>query len=1421
MKDPNGLFTTLLLLFVVQPLVGIFHPADKSSNNVKGKICIGTNGRMSVPSNRDHHYRNLRERYTNCSYVDGNLELTWIKDENVDLSFLRNIREVTGYVLISHVDVKRVVLPKLQIIRGRSLFRLSIHKQDFALLISLSKMHSIEMPSLRDILAGGVGLFNNYNLCHIRTINWKEIITGPGYTDVYVYNFTSPERECPPCDKGCEDGCWGEGPENCQKFSKINCSPQCSKGRCFGPNPRECCHLFCAGGCTGPKQNDCLACRNFYDDGECTQECPSMQTYNPSTYSWESNPKGKYAYGATCVKNCPEHLLKDNGACVRSCPPNKTAQNGECVNCDGACPKSCKGVEADGSVHAGNIDRFQGCTIIDGSITILDHSFNGFQQIYKNFSFGPRYPQMHPDRLEVFSTLKEITGYINIQGSHPDFKNLSYFRNLEVIGGRTLMEYFALYIVKTSLTSLGLQSLKKISSGSIGILENKDLCFANGVSWHIIKKSDGHRVLIEKNRDEQQCIDEGLVCDLECSVEGCWGPGPKQCITCVNFKNGNECVEDCNLIAGMYTAGPNLCLPCHEECESTCHGPGNSNCTKCKHVRDGPFCYSSCPDSKYNDRGECKSCHLNCVNGCTGPANNIGPGGCTSCEKAIINGDVTVESCLPKDATCPVGYYSEWVGPQDQGPLKPLAGKAICRKCHPRCKRCTGYGFHETICQECTSYKRGEQCEDECPFDHFVDESTKECIACSGECNGCYGPEASHCITCKHFKVFLDGEEPRNNSTKFNCTWSCPPESPHKIYANENTEAFEPYCSPYAIGPVAQSSEDNNWIMVAVGIAVAVIAVPVIILLYYCQRKVKREEEQVKMTRVLTGIEDNEPLRPSNVKPNLAQLRIIKEAEMRRGQILGEGAFGTVYRGVWFCKHEGKSVKIPVAIKVLHKGTGGNTSKEFLEEAYIMASVDHPNLLRLLAVCMTSEMMLVTQLMPFGCLLLYVRQNRDKIGSKPLLNWCMQIARGMAYLEEKRLVHRDLAARNVLLQTPYCVKITDFGLAKLLDVNEEVYKAGGGKMPIKWLALECIQHRIFTHKSDVWAFGVTVWELLTFGSKPYENVPVRDVPELLEKGERLPQPNIATIDVYMIMVKCWMMEADTRPSFKELADDFAKMASDPGRYLVIPGDKFLKLPSVVHEDNNLFHSLTSGTSDGLETVMQPDEYLQPQNQRPVILKGHPSSSTSSSPPITPTLKQSPESPIPQNQHNWDMEFFRYSHSHNPNAPPGYGQDSLRIRRDVNMTDDCFYPKPATVGDVKLHLPIDEDDYLMPSPQQSQTATTYMDIIGDSKSSDGTDFRNGTFGLPFTEIGPGKSKTCIDNPEYIMNNNQSEGDIGIPVVGSASGNLVGLNVANLPSTVPRPYIAQKSSEEESEHDYYNDVDRLQGELQPLRKNETTV
>lgn len=553
------------------------------------------------------------------------------------------------------------------------------------------------------------------------------------------------------------------------------------------------------------------------------------------------------------------------------------------------------------------------------------------------------------------------------------------------------------------------------------------------------------------------------------------------------------------------------------------------------------------------------------MGGCTGPANTVGEGGCNSCEKAMMDEDTT--SCLHKNASCPDGYYFEYLGPQERESLKPMVGKAICRKCHPRCKLCNGYGFHQLVCQKCTHYKKGEQCEDECPYNDFPDDELQECKACDSECRGCTGPGPGNCLSCENFRVFDDGDPVLNGS--FQCVASCPPNFPHRVFPDHANS----YCSDKPISlPSTSFAENNATLLIAIGVVVIIIVITVSVfaVCIWC-KKVKAAENTIKMTMALTGLEDNEPLRQTNVLPNVAQLRIIKETEIRRGDELGEGAFGKVYKGVWVLEDENNS-KIPVAIKVLRDGS--NSSKEFMSEAYIMATVDHPNLLQLLAVCMTSEMMLITQLMPLGCLLDFVRKNRERITSKALLNWSAQIARGMAYLEEKRLVHRDLAARNVLVQTHSCVKITDFGLAKLLDINEEEYKADGGKMPIKWLALECIQHRIFTHKSDVWAFGVTIWELLTFGGRPYDQIPARNVPELLESGKRLDQPKGCSIDVYMILVKCWFLDAESRPSFNELAENFGKMARDPGRYLAILGDEFMRLRNHSNQVCYLFLLLT-------------------------------------------------------------------------------------------------------------------------------------------------------------------------------------------------------------------------------------------------------
>ncbi|XP_057671890.1 epidermal growth factor receptor isoform X1 [Diorhabda carinulata] len=1365
--------------------------AEKETNTLnKEKICIGTNGRLSVPSNRDRHYRNLKDRYTNCTYVDGNLELTWLQEPNQDLSFLQSIREVTGYVLISHVDVKKVVLPNLQIIRGRNVFLMNIANEEFTLIVTMSKMMSLELPALRDVLKGDVGFLNNYNLCHIKTINWKEIISDGNFS--YVYNFTSPERQCPACDRECENGCWGEGKKNCQQFSKVFCSPQCAGGRCFGTKPRECCHLFCAGGCTGPTQSDCIACVNFYDDGVCTQECPPMQIYNPSTYSWEPNPAGKYAYGATCVKKCPEHLLKDNGACVRTCPANKHAKNGECVPCEGPCPKPCT---SDGTIHYGNINSFRNCTVLEGNINILQTSLNGYQHVYDNFTFGERYPPMHPSALEVFSSLKQITGYLNIQAYHPDFKNLSCFRNLEEIGGRTLYEYStSLYIVKTSLESLELSSLKTIKMGTVAILENQHLCLAEGINWKSLQKSNESHLMLSNNSDSGSCKKRGLVCDSQCSDDGCWSPGPNQCLSCLNYRLGRTCLQNCNVKPGLYRASTNECKPCHEQCGSSCHGPGADNCTSCKHLRDGNFCVSKCMLNKYEEHGFCQQCHQNCVESCTGPSNVLGKGGCDACQLAIIKENNYV--CLNRKDTCPDGYYFEYIGPHSLEGSNPNT-TAVCRKCHPRCKKCTQYGFHKSICQECTHFKKGEQCEDECTPDYYPDVTTNECISCDKECRGCTGPGPDNCIQCQSTKFFADGYIDLN-STKFTCVTTCPIDYPYRLFSVDANA----YCSNIASSSMlASEKHTSEMIIIIVGV---IVGVCILVLLagffYYCQRKEKLKENAMKMTLALTGLEDDEPLRPTNVMPNIAKLRIIKETELRKSNILGCGAFGKVYQGVWNLEGEGhNSAKIPVAIKVLREDTGANTSKDFLDEAYIMATVDHPNLLQLLGVCMTSQMMLITQLMYLGCLLDFVRNNKDRIGSKTFLNWSTQIARGMAYLEEKRLVHRDLAARNVLLQTPGLVKITDFGLAKLLDINEEEYKAAGGKMPIKWLALECIQHRIFTHKSDVWAFGVTVWELLTFGDRPYDNVPARDVPELLEKGERLPQPEIASIEVYMILIKCWMLDAESRPCFKELEEDFSKMAQDPGRYLAIPGDKFMRLTNFPNPQNDreIVRSLAS-VMESSHSTFENDNHLQPKSRAPL----HASLSDSSS---------------SQNQNHLNQKLLRYAQSHGFDSSVPTQSDAssikycgslMKMRDDIGSDEyDSVARSQAKVGTLKLDLPVDEDDYLMPSPQQGQGITTYVDLI-DSKSSDpSTSYTN------YQDF----YKNNIDNPEYLMNNDTPSQTVGLPTVSefvNASSGTLGQASGFKP---PQMYLPQKSTEEESDHEYYNDFDRLQRELQPLQKN----
>jgi epidermal growth factor receptor len=279
---------------------------------------------------------------------------------------------------------------------------------------------------------------------------------------------------------------------------------------------------------------------------------------------------------------------------------------------------------------------------------------------------------------------------------------------------------------------------------------------------------------------------------------------------------------------------------------------------------------------------------------------------------------------------------------------------------------------------------------------------------------------------------------------------------------------------------------------------------------------------------------------------------------------------------------------------------------------------------------------------------------------------------------------------------------------------------------------------------------------LTYGARPYENIPAKDVPDLIEVGHKLPQPDICSLDVYCILLSCWVLDADSRPTFKQLAETFAEKARDPGRYLVIPGDKFMRLPSYTTQDEkDLIRTLAPLEGSGGNTILDAEEYLQPKARQ--HMEG-----TS-----TDQLEQ--------------------------NFPKRYCSDPLK-----NGDDETDTSREIGIGGIRLDLPLDEDDYLMPT-QPNQSTPGYMDLA---------------------------NQPAIDNPEYLLNSNPAS---NINTISSTvkefnfnNNNLFNNlnNAQSKPDVAPTQTLGIPLSGE-LDHEYYND---LQRELQPLHKasrSETTV
>ncbi|XP_078233787.1 ephrin type-A receptor 5 isoform X7 [Pogona vitticeps] len=355
---------------------------------------------------------------------------------------------------------------------------------------------------------------------------------------------------------------------------------------------------------------------------------------------------------------------------------------------------------------------------------------------------------------------------------------------------------------------------------------------------------------------------------------------------------------------------------------------------------------------------------------------------------------------------------------------------------------------------------------------------------------------------------------------------------------------------------VAASSDQTQIPIIAVSVTVGVILLAVVIgfLLSgrrcgYSKAKQDPEEEKmhfhnghIKLPGVRTYIDPH-----TYEDPNQAVHEFAKEIEascISIERVIGAGEFGEVCSGR--LKIPGKR-ELPVAIKTLKVGYTEKQRRDFLGEASIMGQFDHPNIIHLEGVVTKSKpVMIVTEYMENGSLDTFLKKNDGQFTVIQLVGMLRGIASGMKYLSDMGYVHRDLAARNILINSNLVCKVSDFGLSRILeDDPEAAYTTRGGKIPIRWTAPEAIAFRKFTSASDVWSYGIVMWEVVSYGERPYWEMTNQDVIKAVEEGYRLPSPMDCPAALYQLMLDCWQKDRNSRPKFDEIVCILDKLIRNP------------------------------------------------------------------------------------------------------------------------------------------------------------------------------------------------------------------------------------------------------------------------------------
>ncbi|XP_078697641.1 ephrin type-B receptor 3-like isoform X3 [Branchiostoma floridae x Branchiostoma belcheri] len=388
----------------------------------------------------------------------------------------------------------------------------------------------------------------------------------------------------------------------------------------------------------------------------------------------------------------------------------------------------------------------------------------------------------------------------------------------------------------------------------------------------------------------------------------------------------------------------------------------------------------------------------------------------------------------------------------------------------------------------------------------------------------------------------------------------------------------------------------------AAGIFVLLVFVLVVIFVLYRRRNRKPPSDMDKLEysngevrlpgfvapRVKTYIDPH-----TYEDPQHAVLEFAKELEpscLTIEQVIGGGEFGDVCKGRL---KMGKGQYLDVAIKTLKAGSNDKMKGDFLTEASIMGQFTDPNVIKLQGVITKSRpVMIVTEYMENGSLDTFLRKHDGRFQVPQLVGMIRGVASGMRYLAEMNYVHRDLAARNVLVNSSLVCKVSDFGLSRVLeDDPDAAYTTRGGKIPVRWTAPEAIAYRKFTSASDVWSYGVLVWEVMSYGERPYWNWSNQDVIKSVEAGYRLPPPMDCPKAIYQLMSDCWQKERNARPKFTAIVASLDKLIRNPMVLRVLAQPRYLPEPMHHQSTSSDLYSSVPEWLDSLSLGRYTENFL--------------------------------------------------------------------------------------------------------------------------------------------------------------------------------------------------------------------------------------